>query len=448
VDTGTFTSIHNVLAGGNEGGIKTRHGGGLRNLGQGWSSGTDWTYNGTIDWCVVYPGDITPDVQQTNTAPTADLVVTDDASGDLVVEADASGSSDPENDPLTYDYDWGDGSTSTNAGSIATHTYSSEGTYTVTVTVDDGSLTDQASQDVTVSTSSSGSEVIHDFESGNEGWTSVQSGVGRTTTHARGGSYSYGGGVSSAQDGELAYVEPSELSGGNKIESLTFHYLEEVSSYGGGVRLYDSSGSSVIGLLTDNPQWKVYDGGGNITQLYDGNGQYQDWIRVEVTFDWSAGTADVTYTNESTGTDRTETGVSIGGNGVEKIQLSNYNSDTSSGGNFYMWIDDLKFVPSTSTSGPSFSDGVSESFTKEGSSSASHSASWDGSAAPYTFEIFKDSNQSTLIWSTNTSTTSDSQSNYQTVDISDLTFGSLVYFKVTDNNGNSSTTSVSTSVAF
>jgi hypothetical protein len=448
VDTGTFTSIHNVIAGSDDGGIKTAHGGGgLRNLGQGWTSGTEWTYNGSIDWCVVYPGDITPDVQQTNSAPNADLVVTDDPSGDLVVEADASGSSDPDNDSLTYDYDWGDGLSDNGAGSTQTHLYQSGGTYTVTLTVSDGSLTDQTSQTVTVSESSSG-EVVHDFETSDEGWISVETGIGRDNAYGRNGSsWSYGGDVDSAGSGEAAYVEPPELSGGNKIESLTFHYLEEVSSYGGGVRLYDSSGSSVIGLLTDNPQWKVYDGGGNITQLYDGNGQYQDWIRVEVTFDWPTGTADVTYTNESTGTDRTETGVSIGGNGVEKIQVSNYNSDTSSGGNFYMWIDDLKFVPSTSTSGPSFSDGVSESFTKEGSSSASHSASWDGSAAPYDFEIYKSSSESTLIWSASTSTTSNSQSNYQTVSISDLTTGDTVYFKVTDANNNSSTTSVFVSVA-
>ncbi|MFC1717980.1 PKD domain-containing protein, partial [Candidatus Poribacteria bacterium] len=52
------------------------------------------------------------------------------------VTFDGSGSSDPENDPLTYDWDFGDGNTGT--GVNPTHTYTIADDYTVTLTVSDG----------------------------------------------------------------------------------------------------------------------------------------------------------------------------------------------------------------------------------------------------------------------------------------------------------------------
>jgi hypothetical protein len=444
VDTGTYSRTYDDLTGGNAGGIKGQHGGGIRNLGQGWFSSTDYEYPLAIDWCAVYPGDITPDVQQTNSAPSADLTVTDDSSGDLVVEADATGSSDPDGDSLSYDYDWGDGRSDFNAGSTATHTYSQGGTYTVTVTVDDGNATDQASQDVTVSTSSSGSKVVHDFEGGDEGWVSVDTGIGRQSTYGRGGStYSYGGSVSSTQYGELAYVEPPELNGGNKIKSFTFHFLEESTSYGGFVRLFDDSGASVIGAGTDNPQWDIYDSGGSFTQIYDGNSRYKDWIKVEMTFDWGAGTADVTFTNEATGTSRTEFGVPIGGNNVEKIQLSNYSSEDFSGGNIYMWIDDLSFVlPGSSDgtdgspTGPSFDKTEATDYAY--GNNLTYDIEWSGGAGPFQLRIYKTDSQTTLLH-TATDLSGGSASDTNEMEES---FGGSVYYVLEDANGKTAKASV------
>jgi len=84
-----------------------------------------------------------------NLSPTASFTATP-TSGDvaLLVSFDASGSSDPENDPLTYNWTFGDGGTGT--GITPTHTYTTGGVFTVTLTVSDGQSSDQATTTITV----------------------------------------------------------------------------------------------------------------------------------------------------------------------------------------------------------------------------------------------------------------------------------------------------------
>jgi PKD repeat protein len=55
----------------------------------------------------------------------------------VAVAFDGSGSSDPDADPLTFDWDFGDGSPH-GTGATPSHTYADNGLYTVTVTVSDG----------------------------------------------------------------------------------------------------------------------------------------------------------------------------------------------------------------------------------------------------------------------------------------------------------------------
>jgi len=50
---------------------------------------------------------------------------------------DGTGSSDPDGDPLTYDWDWGDSTASPDAGATPTHAYGAAGTYDVCLTVTD-----------------------------------------------------------------------------------------------------------------------------------------------------------------------------------------------------------------------------------------------------------------------------------------------------------------------
>ena len=95
----------------------------------------------------------------TNNPPTASFTF---SCTDLSCSFDGSGSSDSDGSISSYDWDFGDGNTAT--GSTASHTYASGGTYTVTLTVtDDAGATDSASQDVSVSESTTNEAPTADF---------------------------------------------------------------------------------------------------------------------------------------------------------------------------------------------------------------------------------------------------------------------------------------------
>jgi PKD repeat protein len=68
----------------------------------------------------------------------------------LAVSFNASASSDPDGDALSFSWNFGDGSTG--SGVSPAHTYTSDGSYSATVTVSDGQLSDQATLNITVST--------------------------------------------------------------------------------------------------------------------------------------------------------------------------------------------------------------------------------------------------------------------------------------------------------
>ena len=75
---------------------------------------------------------------QANRAPTARASADRQAGSlPLAVNFDGTASSDPDADPLTYEWDFGDGSP-TASGATTSHTYTAAGTFTATLTVRDG----------------------------------------------------------------------------------------------------------------------------------------------------------------------------------------------------------------------------------------------------------------------------------------------------------------------
>lgn len=89
-------------------------------------------------------------LSQGNNAPVASFTASPETGTEpLEVSLDASGSSDPDNDPLTYQWIFGD-NTPNGSGVVTSHTYSNAGNYLLTLIVDDGSFSDTTSTEIIV----------------------------------------------------------------------------------------------------------------------------------------------------------------------------------------------------------------------------------------------------------------------------------------------------------
>lgn len=94
--------------------------------------------------------EIAIEVEDEAPSPPVAIISADPVSGTapLAVTLDASASTDPQDLPLTYAWDLGDGTSAT--GQLVQHTYSVPGTYQVSVSVNNGSLSDQGTLEITV----------------------------------------------------------------------------------------------------------------------------------------------------------------------------------------------------------------------------------------------------------------------------------------------------------
>lgn len=143
----------------------------------------------------------------------------------------------------------------------------------------------------------------------------------------------------------IARFQPSALSGGDQIEDFFFYYQETSNQSGGGMRLLNSNGDVELGVATDNPQFFA-DGASGPTEI-DGGSGYDDWVKVTVTPDWSAGTFDVEFYNIDDDYTRTGTFDLKQGVDVETVQFDDYNAGAWQGGsNMDMWIDNVAVMPS------------------------------------------------------------------------------------------------------
>ncbi|MFD1515119.1 hypothetical protein [Halomarina rubra] len=156
------------------------------------------------------------------------------------------------------------------------------------------------------------------------------------------GTYSVGGNTTDGAPAVLAEWHPEELAGGVRLSSFEFYWNEDDISYGGGLRLLDSSGSEVLTVGSSNPGWEVSDGTGNVS-VWAGDG-YDRWNRFSHTFNWSAGTYSIDYYDPVA--DHTETGT-FGLQStldVRTVELVNLGSDTTPVQSLSAtWYDDFTF---------------------------------------------------------------------------------------------------------
>jgi hypothetical protein len=205
---------------------------------------------------------------------------------------------------------------------------------------------------------------LYDFEGGLGDWTAQVDAFGQTDQWAYNGSYSAGIGAGGPPNTVGTVTLPSDAQG--EIETLRFYWLETSASSGGGLRMKNGNGDYEVSFATDNPQWRLSDGpdhgnpgdqDSDLPEVHGGgfndgdqedSAQYENWIEVELTFDWSAGTYDYTITDTMSANEASGTLSLAHGNGVTELEIANYNLPSGFNGAgdagvpMYMWFDDIE----------------------------------------------------------------------------------------------------------
>ncbi len=110
------------------------------------NAGETWDGSGRVDFLAALNSIAAPGG---NEPPGADAGSDRVASAGLWVDFDGRGSSDPNGDPLDYQWEFGDG-TPHASGSVVTHAYQAAGTFVATLTVSDGQTVDSDTVEVIV----------------------------------------------------------------------------------------------------------------------------------------------------------------------------------------------------------------------------------------------------------------------------------------------------------
>jgi hypothetical protein len=130
---------------------------------------------------------------------------------------------------------------------------------------------------------------------------------------------------------------------GIRPKAFEYSYNEPGSSSGrgAGIRLYDSEDGYLGGTATDNAQIEA----DFIDSNNPGNwGGYNNWITVKWDFNWSEGTADVTWSRPD-GNEITSGKFELyRSTNVSTIELWNYNGGSWGSGNQETWWDNIRVI--------------------------------------------------------------------------------------------------------
>ncbi len=235
----------------------------------------------------------------------------------------------------------------------------------------------------------------YNFDDKTEGTFTINNSAFDDQVGQRAQSGSYSGGVSDDLPHDpagFATWEPWDGEG-RKVKEIEFYYQEDYDSYGGGLRLINSNGNYECGFATDNAAWKVSHSSG--VSKINSYSDYDVWVRVKVTFDWSNDEFTVTYEGPY-GSSTTKTFSLKYGIDVKGLVMHNFKSgswDTSD--NCYMWWDSL--YADGGTSSPSSPQNVSAKVDSNDKISLSWDppSDWGGEEGNYKVHISRDSNSYT-----------------------------------------------------
>lgn len=181
---------------------------------------------------------------------------------------------------------------------------------------------------------SDGRNVLEGFESNNfsSQWTSTTNLNIRTDRTYEG---SYSAGQTNGNNIDATYIPVSIQNGGNPDE-ISFYWQETSNQTGFTVQFRDDTGSEILAVGGNNPQWEIYDGDGSTTPS-SGNG-YDRWILYQLIFDWENGTYDYHFEDLSSGTVREGTRNLILNTNIQSININNNRWGSAD----YIWFDNIK----------------------------------------------------------------------------------------------------------
>lgn len=175
---------------------------------------------------------------------------------------------------------------------------------------------------------------LNEWTIGAEGSTSA------VTSRTYEGSYALANNSEDGTQYSEADAKRSIFANDIQVERVEIYFQETGDAFGGGFKVENNNDNDVCGWASDNPSWNYYDNNGT-SSYYSGDG-YNNWIKSVITFDWGAGTFDISSEDMSTGSTASSTGQPlINTTGVGKVSVWAYTGGTFGDGKRDWWWDNI-----------------------------------------------------------------------------------------------------------